>query len=319
MCGGIAYRAGVSQHLHRPLARSAAGQNDVTRLAVLRTVRIAPHLRRTKSDYETGPSLRTCMQIIQAGHKKTELSPSSLADTSREHDKMGTTLFRCWQKPLPAPPVKDNYLTVTSKESDIENPGFSLQSYPKRDMVKCSSRDKYGSGGHETSTSINISACRPLGHTVRTVAKKKSPLSASYEFKWCNVHYSAAHHDALKRLVEFPCQKSRGFYSRTCPLGASWCAFSVGIGLEMWRSQGVEKGVRKGGNIGLTQPGRVLTPRLFFNFFLPLFIAGLLLLPDYISVVEGAPSCDVIICCYCTPHTCSLGLISAMFPRRTAE
>nr|CAD7449033.1 unnamed protein product [Timema bartmani] len=37
---------------------------------------------------------------------------------------------------------------------------------------------------------------------------------------------------------------------------------------------------------------------LFFHFFLPLFIARLLLLPDYISVVEGAPNCDVIICCY---------------------
>nr|CAD7443845.1 unnamed protein product [Timema bartmani] len=38
--------------------------------------------------------------------------------------------------------------------------------------------------------------------------------------------------------------------------------------------------------------------RFFFRFFLPLFIAGLLLLPDYIGVVEGAPNCDVIVCCY---------------------
>nr|CAD7570684.1 unnamed protein product [Timema californicum] len=30
--------------------------------------------------------------------------------------------------------------------------------------------------------------------------------------------------------------------------------------------------------------------RLFFHFFLPLFIAGLLLLPDYISVIEGTSS-----------------------------
>nr|CAD7196077.1 unnamed protein product [Timema douglasi] len=38
--------------------------------------------------------------------------------------------------------------------------------------------------------------------------------------------------------------------------------------------------------------------RLFFHFFLPLFIAGLLLLPDYIGGVEGAPNCDVIVYCY---------------------
>nr|CAD7448410.1 unnamed protein product [Timema bartmani]CAD7462608.1 unnamed protein product [Timema tahoe] len=38
--------------------------------------------------------------------------------------------------------------------------------------------------------------------------------------------------------------------------------------------------------------------QLFFHFFLPLFIAELLLLPDYIGVVEGAPNCDVIVCCY---------------------
>nr|CAD7602678.1 unnamed protein product [Timema genevievae] len=38
--------------------------------------------------------------------------------------------------------------------------------------------------------------------------------------------------------------------------------------------------------------------RFFFHFFLPLFIAGLLLLPDYIGIVEDAPNCDVIVCCY---------------------
>nr|CAD7400426.1 unnamed protein product [Timema poppensis] len=35
-----------------------------------------------------------------------------------------------------------------------------------------------------------------------------------------------------------------------------------------------------------------------FRLFFPLFIAGLLLLPDYIDGVEGAPNCDVIVCCY---------------------
>nr|CAD7459319.1 unnamed protein product [Timema tahoe] len=38
--------------------------------------------------------------------------------------------------------------------------------------------------------------------------------------------------------------------------------------------------------------------KFFFHFFLPLFIAGLLLLPDYIGIVEDAPNCDVIVCCY---------------------
>nr|CAD7445458.1 unnamed protein product [Timema bartmani] len=38
--------------------------------------------------------------------------------------------------------------------------------------------------------------------------------------------------------------------------------------------------------------------RFFFHLFLPLFIAELLLLHNYIGVVEGAPNCDVIICCY---------------------
>nr|CAD7199120.1 unnamed protein product [Timema douglasi] len=38
--------------------------------------------------------------------------------------------------------------------------------------------------------------------------------------------------------------------------------------------------------------------RLFSHFFLPLFITGFLLLPDYIGVVLGAPNCDVIIYCY---------------------
>nr|CAD7259484.1 unnamed protein product [Timema shepardi] len=37
--------------------------------------------------------------------------------------------------------------------------------------------------------------------------------------------------------------------------------------------------------------------RLFFHFFLSLFIGGLLLLPDYIGAIEGAPNC-VIVCCY---------------------
>nr|CAD7443332.1 unnamed protein product [Timema bartmani] len=38
--------------------------------------------------------------------------------------------------------------------------------------------------------------------------------------------------------------------------------------------------------------------KLFFHFFLPLFITGLLLLPDYIGIVEAVPNCDVIVCCY---------------------
>nr|CAD7450248.1 unnamed protein product [Timema bartmani] len=41
-----------------------------------------------------------------------------------------------------------------------------------------------------------------------------------------------------------------------------------------------------------------LALKFFFHFFLPLFIAGLLLLPDYIGIVEDAPNCDVIVCCY---------------------
>nr|CAD7598001.1 unnamed protein product [Timema genevievae] len=38
--------------------------------------------------------------------------------------------------------------------------------------------------------------------------------------------------------------------------------------------------------------------KLFFQFFLALFIAGLLQLPDYIGVVEVDPNCVVIVCCY---------------------
>ncbi|CAG2061251.1 unnamed protein product [Timema podura] len=46
------------------------------------------------------------------------------------------------------------------------------------------------------------------------------------------------------------------------------------------------------------QINKMDTSTLFLHFFLPLFIAGLLLLPDYIGVVKSAPNCDIIVCCY---------------------